>query len=75
MLHKLLAEHFRRTRFGEILRIRLVVVAIIRLRMRVQFARRMLNIFGTRWLHVIDQQPAGDVPSSPAPKHSLLQPE
>ena len=62
LLHELLAEHFRRTRFGQILRTRLVVVAIIRLWMRVPFARRKLNIFWMRWFHVIDQQTAGDHP-------------
>ena len=59
LLHELLAEHFRRTRFGQILRARLVVVAIIRLWMRVPFDQRTLNIFGLRLLRVIDQQTAG----------------
>ena len=59
LLHELLAEYFRRTRFGQILWIRLVVVAIIRLWMRVQFTRQTLNIFWMRLLHVIDQQTAG----------------
>jgi hypothetical protein len=42
LLDKLLAEYFRRTRFGQILWVRLVVVAITRLWLRVRFARRTL---------------------------------
>ena len=61
LLHELLAEHFRRTRFGQILRVRLAVIVIILicLWMMDHFAQRKLKFFWMRWLHVIDQQAAG----------------
>ena len=58
-LHKLLAEHFRRMRSGQILRERLVKVVIIHLGVRIPFAWRKLNLFGMWRLRIIDQQAAG----------------